>query len=107
VTEASATSSNADYLEGLRQTDNAATVEALYAACRKPVARAVEAAGGSNADGNTFFRVALLQTAGMAQQLPDTLPVLYSCRLVTLYWSLGLVGCNQTYTFVIDSCGEK
>jgi hypothetical protein len=50
-------------------------VEALYAACRKPVARAVEAAGGSNADGNTFFRVALLQTAGMAPQLPDSLPV--------------------------------
>lgn len=55
------------FAEGL-QTADAAVVEQLYAEYRKPVARAVETAGGSNADGNTFFRVALLQCAMLVEK---------------------------------------
>lgn len=54
------------FTDGLRTAD-AAVVEQLYTEYRKPVARAVETAGGSNADGNTFFRVALLQSALMSE----------------------------------------
>ncbi|MBL7827915.1 MAG: hypothetical protein JNJ57_14895 [Saprospiraceae bacterium] len=56
-----------DYLNGLKNADPQ-TVEILYQTFRKPVARAVEAAGGSHADGNTFFRVAVIQTAMLAEK---------------------------------------
>ncbi|MDX1912731.1 MAG: hypothetical protein SFV22_14670 [Saprospiraceae bacterium] len=67
---------NETYLEGLRNAD-ATVIEALYHEFRQPVSRAVEAAGGSYADGNTFFRVALIQTAGQVQQdkYPQNVPV--------------------------------
>lgn len=57
---------NETYLNGLRDAD-ASVVDALYNEFRQPVARAVEAAGGTYADGGTFFRVAVLQTAQLVQ----------------------------------------
>ncbi len=53
---------NETYLNGLTEADPT-VVDALYNEFRQPVARAVEAAGGSYADGATFFRVAIIQTA--------------------------------------------
>lgn len=66
------------YFEGLRNADPG-TIEGLYTAFRKPVARAVEAAGGSNADGHTFFRVALIQLAMQARehQADENIPVFF------------------------------
>lgn len=58
---------NETYLNGLREADGA-VVEALYNEFRQPVARAVEFAGGSYADGATFFRVALIQTAELVAE---------------------------------------
>lgn len=58
---------NETYLNGLKDAD-ATVVDALYNEFRQPVARAVEAAGGTYADGATFFRVALIQIAGMAHK---------------------------------------
>lgn len=67
---------NETYLAGLRSAD-ATVIEALYNEFRQPVSRAVEAAGGSYADGNTFFRVALIQTASEVQKdkYPAEVPV--------------------------------
>lgn len=43
-------------------------IDAIYEEFRRPVARAVELAGGSNADGNTFFRVAVIHASLLAEQ---------------------------------------
>jgi len=71
-----ATFPNETYLKGLRDAD-ASVVDALYNEFRLPVSRAVESAGGSYADGNTFFRVALIQTARIthAGNYPDDAPI--------------------------------
>jgi len=71
-----ATFPNETYLNGLREAD-ASVVNALYNEFRPPVARAVESAGGSYADGNTFFRVAVIQTVGLVQsgQYPSDAPI--------------------------------
>ncbi len=71
-----ATFPNETYLKGLRDAD-ASVVDALYNEFRLPVARAVESAGGSYADGNTFFRVALIQTARIVHSgnYPDDAPI--------------------------------
>jgi hypothetical protein len=67
---------NDTYLTGLQNAD-ATVVEAIYNEFRTPVGRAVEAAGGSYADGHTFFRVALIQTAVLIRQekYPQDAPV--------------------------------
>lgn len=54
------------YLNGLLKADPS-VVDALYNEFRQPVTKAVESAGGSYADGNTFFRVALIHTAGLVK----------------------------------------
>ena len=54
------------YLNGLQNADSS-VVDALYNEFRQPVTKAVESAGGSYADGNTFFRVALIHTAGLVK----------------------------------------
>lgn len=71
-----ATFPNETYLNGLRVAD-AAVVDALYNECRQPIAKAVESAGGTFADGTTFFRVALLQTAEMVAtgKYPEEIPI--------------------------------
>ena len=71
-----ATFPNETYLNGLREAD-ASVVDALYNEFRHPVTRAVESVGGSYADGNTFFRVALIQTARMvkADRYSPDLPI--------------------------------
>ncbi|MDO8365945.1 MAG: hypothetical protein Q7T20_04045, partial [Saprospiraceae bacterium] len=71
-----ATFPNETYLNGLRDAD-ASVVDALYNEFRLPVARAVEAMGGSYADGNTFFRLALIQTAGLvhSSNYPQDTPI--------------------------------
>lgn len=61
-----ATFPNETYLNGLRNAD-ATVVDALYNEFRLPISKAVEEAGGSYADGNTFFRVAVIQTARQLQ----------------------------------------
>lgn len=70
------TFSNETYLNGFREAD-ASAIEAAYAEFRKPVIRAIESAGGSHADGATFFRVAVIHAAALAhdQQLTEALPV--------------------------------
>lgn len=69
---------NETYLNGLRDAD-ATVVDALYNEFRQPVARAVEFAGGSYADGGTFFRVAIIQTAQVIQsgQYPENTPIYF------------------------------
>jgi len=71
-----ATFPNETYLNGLRDADTS-VVNAFYNEFRQPVARAVESAGGSYADGNTFFRVAVIQTAGLVQagRFPSDVPI--------------------------------
>ena len=71
-----ATFPNETYINGLRNADSS-VVDALYNEFRLPVSRAVESAGGSYADGNTFFRVALIQTARIthAGHYPDDTPI--------------------------------
>lgn len=76
---------NETYLNGLRDAD-ASVVDALYNEFRQPVARAVEALGGTYADGATFFRVAIIQTAQLLQegQYPSDTPIfLYLKNLAT------------------------
>jgi hypothetical protein len=67
---------NETYLNGLRDAD-ASVVDALYNEFRQPVARAIETAGGSYADGNTFFRVALIETASLVHlgNYPAEVPI--------------------------------
>jgi hypothetical protein len=81
VTHSTAQHPNEYYYNGLRTTD-ATVFEALYTEYRRAVTRAVEATGGSAADGNTFFRVAALHTASMArnQELDETLPIFYQIK---------------------------
>jgi hypothetical protein len=69
---------NETYLDGLRAADPA-VVDALYNEFRQPVARAVEAAGGNYADGNLFFRTALLHSAQLSQEglYPSDAPVFF------------------------------
>jgi hypothetical protein len=71
-----ATFPNETYLNGLRVAD-AVVVDALYNEFRQPIAKAVESAGGSFADGTTFFRVALLQTAELVAtgKYPEAIPI--------------------------------
>ncbi|MCB0524085.1 MAG: hypothetical protein H6576_05075 [Lewinellaceae bacterium] len=54
-----------------------ASFEAVYAECRRLVARAVNLAGGSMSDGFTFFRVALIHTAFLATEnrLDTSIPI--------------------------------
>jgi hypothetical protein len=67
------TPDNRNLLDELRRPE-AGTVEFLYSNYRKTAARAVEAAGGSHADGNTFFRIAVIHTCILASQneLPES-----------------------------------
>ena len=67
---------NETYLNGLRDAD-AVVVDALYNEFQNPVSRAVEFAGGSYADGGTFFRVAVLHTAHLVQsgKYPEEAPI--------------------------------
>lgn len=69
---------NETYLNGLRVGD-ATVVDALYNEFRQSVARAVEFAGGSYADGGTFFRVAIIQTAQIVQTglYPENAPIFF------------------------------
>lgn len=72
---------NEYYTEGLRHVDQN-VVNAIYLEFRRPVARSVELSGGSNADGNTFFRVALIHASMLAEQglLEEETPVFYSLQ---------------------------
>lgn len=74
----SANFANEIYLDGLRKAD-ATVVEALYGEFRQAVTRAVETAGGNYADGNTFFRVAVIQTAVLANrnEYPAETPIFF------------------------------
>ena len=76
VTEPNAQVPNEPYYEGLRNADRQ-IFDAIYTAFRKPVIRAVEASGGSSADGSTFFRVALIQISSLARdgQLNEAIPM--------------------------------
>lgn len=67
---------NESYYEGLRQA-NAAIFAALYTEFRKPIIQAISAAGGSSADGSTFFRVAVIHAASLAaeQKLDESIPI--------------------------------
>lgn len=64
---------NHNLMDELRLPESGA-VEYLYSKFRKRSSRAVEAAGGSHADGNTFFRIAVIQTCMLANQnmLPES-----------------------------------
>lgn len=64
---------NRNLLDELRRPE-AGTVEFLYSNYRKAAARSVEAAGGSHADGNTFFKIAVIHTCMLASQneLPES-----------------------------------
>lgn len=64
---------NHNLMDELRLPESGA-VEYLYTQFRKSSSRAVEAAGGSHADGNTFFRIAVIQTCMLANQnmLPES-----------------------------------
>ncbi|MFN0033692.1 MAG: hypothetical protein ACKVUS_01410 [Saprospiraceae bacterium] len=76
MNHASAIFPNETYLNGLRNAD-ATVVDALYNEFRQPVARAVEVAGGNYADGSTFFRTAVIQTARLAHtgHYPESAPI--------------------------------
>ncbi|HLP93522.1 MAG TPA: hypothetical protein VK168_05770 [Saprospiraceae bacterium] len=76
---------NETYLDGLRNAD-ASVVESLYHEFRQPVVRSVESLGGNFADGAAFFRVALIQTAGLVQsgQYPDAIPVEQFIRMLAM-----------------------
>lgn len=67
------TPDNRNLLDELRRPE-AGTMEFLYTRFRKPACRAVEGAGGSHADGNTFFRVAVIHACILAgrDELPET-----------------------------------
>lgn len=71
-----ATFPNETYLNGLRSAD-VSVVDSLYNEFRLPITRAVESLGGSYADGNTFFRVAVVQTARLLHEgkYPDDAPI--------------------------------
>jgi hypothetical protein len=72
MTDPTASFPNEQYFEGLRTID-AGAIQNLYTAFRRPIIRAVEAAGGSRADGSTFFRVALIHASTLARDgQPDT-----------------------------------
>ena len=58
---------NHNLMDELRLPESGA-VEYLYTQFRKSSSRAVEAAGGSHADGNTFFRIAVIHTCTLASQ---------------------------------------
>lgn len=75
VTDITALSPNESYYEGLRNTDTG-TFEAIYTEFRRPITKAVTAAGGSTADGATFFRVALMQAVSLAREteLDESIP---------------------------------
>ncbi|MEO0007101.1 MAG: hypothetical protein RJA20_1297, partial [Bacteroidota bacterium] len=64
---------NHNLMDELRLPESGA-VEYLYTQFRKSSSRAVEAAGGYHADGNTFFRIAVIQTCMLANQnmLPES-----------------------------------
>jgi hypothetical protein len=72
----SATFPNETYLNGLRIAD-AIVVDALYNEFRLTVAKAIQSMGGSYADGNTFFRLSVIQTSLLLQhgQYPDDTPI--------------------------------
>ncbi len=67
---------NETYLNGLRDAD-ASVVDSFYNEFRPAIARAIESAGGSYADGNTFFRVAVIQTARLCHEgkYPVEIPI--------------------------------
>lgn len=67
------TPDNHSLLDELRRPE-AGAVELLYTQFRRASSRAVEAAGGTHADGNTFFRVAVIHTCMLASQnmLPES-----------------------------------
>jgi hypothetical protein len=85
VQHPTAESPNDYYTEGLRAASEE-VVQAIYHEFRQPVVRAVESAGGSHADGATFFRVAVLQAAEQArqEQLPSAVPIFYWLRDVAV-----------------------
>lgn len=67
---------NDTYLNGLAAADTSA-VDGIYNEFRSAVVKAVEKAGGTFADGGTFFRVALIHTADLAHSnaYPEGVPV--------------------------------
>lgn len=67
---------NETYVEGLRNADDS-VIESLYHEFRQPIVKLVEAMGGNYADGATFFRVALMHTAGIISEgnYPSEIPV--------------------------------
>jgi hypothetical protein len=67
MTDPIATFPNETYLNGLRNAD-LSVVDALYHEFRQPIAKAVQAAGGTYADGGTFFRVAIIHTARLVHE---------------------------------------
>jgi len=72
MTDPIATFPNETYLNGLRNAD-LSVVDALYHEFRQPIAKAVQATGGTYADGGTFFRVAIIHTARLVHE--DKYPV--------------------------------
>ncbi len=76
---------NETYLNGLRDSDTS-VVDALYNEFRQPIARAIESAGGSYADGNTFFRVAVIQAARLAHlgNYPTDVPIFLFLKTLAL-----------------------
>ncbi len=76
MTDTTTQTPNESYYEGLRHTD-AGVFAAIYTEFRKPVTQAISAAGGSSADGSTFFRVAVIHAASLAQaqKLDESIPV--------------------------------
>ncbi len=76
MTDITAQIPNDPHYEGLRLA-SPDTFADIYTEHRKSVAQAIASAGGSSADGNTFFRVALAHTAFLAKegQLDETVPL--------------------------------
>ena len=76
---------NETYLNGLRDADES-VVDALYNEFRLPVVRSLESSGGSYADGNTFFRVALIQASLLvrAGNYPEEAPIYLYLKQLTL-----------------------
>lgn len=84
-----ATFPNETYLNGLRDAD-ASVIDALYNEFRGSISKSVEAAGGSYADANTFFRVAVIQASSLvkAGKYPGDTPIgIYLQNLAVLQYT--------------------
>jgi tetratricopeptide (TPR) repeat protein len=85
VTHPSQNLSNEQYINGLREADEA-VLEAVYAEFRQPVVRAVTALGGGEATGKAFFRTAVVETGRLnrAGELPAEVPFFFQIKNLAL-----------------------